>query len=294
VSATEAINQAYAGLDSWEDSAILETLAEGQERAIEAVRAALPDLAAAAAAIAERIGPRGRIIYTGAGSSGLIAALDGAELGGTFGWPAERVAFAIAGGPIMTPGMSNSGEDDRDRGRAEMLALKPRRDDVAIAVSASGATPYTLAAAEAARSAGALTIALANNPNAPLLATSDKSVLLDTGAEVIAGSTRLNAGTAQKAALALISTLAMIRLGHVYDGLMVDVRIDNAKLHRRALATLMHITGSKEGAAEAALALAGGKVKPAALILKGVAPGEADRMLERARGNLRAALAELE
>ena len=294
MSATEAINRAYIGLDAWDDETILETLAEGQGRAVAAIQAALPDIAAAARAIAARIGPRGRIIYTGAGSSGLIAALDGVELGGTFGWPDGRVAFAVAGGPVMTPGMSNRAEDDGARGEADMKALKPTGEDVAIAVAASGTTPYTLAAANAARTAGTLTIGIANNREAALLAAVDVPVLLDTGPEVIAGSTRLNAGTAQKAALALISTLAMIRLGHVYDGLMVDMRIDNTKLHRRALAALMHITGSDEEAAETALARAGGKIKPAALILKGIAPAEADRILERARGNLRTALAELE
>ena len=174
-----------------------------------------------------------------------------------------------------------------------MLALEPQAVDAVIGVAASGTTRFTLAAISAARNAGALTIGLANNRDAPLLAEVDVPVFLDSGPEIIVGSTRMGAGTAQKAALGLISSLAMIRLGHIYDGLMVNLRIDNAKLRKRALTTLATITGAGEAEAEAALDRAGGKVKAAALLLRGLDLAEAERTLNAAHGNLRTALASL-
>jgi N-acetylmuramic acid 6-phosphate etherase len=293
MTSTETISPRYHGLDSWNDEAILAAFVEGQERAIAAVRKAHEAIAAAARAIVARIGDSGRIIYVGAGSSGLIAALDGMELGGTFGWPDERVAFILASGTILKPGMTGGIEDDGERGGAEMAALAPRPDDAVIAVAASGSTAFTLAATEAARQAGALTIGLANNQDAPLLLQVDRPIFLESGPEIIVGSTRMNAGTAQKAALGLLSSLAMIRLGHVHDGLMVNLRVDNAKLRNRALAMLVHITGCSQGDAAQALDLCGGRVKPAALVARGLAPAEAERALAAAKGNLRTALTRL-
>lgn len=290
---TETINRRYVGLDSWRDEAILAAFVEGQERAIAAVKYAQSAIAAAARAIVARVGQTGRIIYIGAGSSGLIAALDGVELGGTFGWPDERMAFVLATGTALRPGLPGESEDDAGRGRADIAALNLAREDAVIAVAASGTTGFTLAATAEARAAGALTVGIANNPGAPLLEQVDVPVLLDSGPEIIAGSTRMNAGTAQKAALGLISSLAMIRLGHIYDGLMVDMRVDNAKLRKRALSTLMHIAGCEEAKAAEAFDRCGGSVKRAALVLRGAAPDEADRILVAAGGNLRSALARL-
>ena len=290
---TETISARYQGLDSWGDEAILAAFIEGQERAVAAVKSAQPAIARAAGAIVARLGTTGRIIYVGAGSSGLIAALDGMELGGTFGWPDERVVFVLAGGNVLKPGMDGGPEDDTIRAVSVMTALAPRREDVVIAVAASGSTAFTLAATAAGRKAGALTIGLANNRDALLLQGVDVPILLDSGPEIIVGSTRMNAGTAQKAALGLLSSLTMIRLGYVYDGLMVNLRVDNAKLRKRALAMLVQIAGCDREEAGRALDRCHGRVKAAALVLRGLAPAEADRVLAAAQGNLRAAFAML-
>jgi N-acetylmuramic acid 6-phosphate etherase len=288
---TETISPRYRGLDVWKDEDVLEAMWEGQARAIAAVRRALPSIGWAARSMAERLGDAGRIIYVGAGTSGRLAALDGAELAPTFGWPESRTKFLLAQGPVLTAAASSFNEDDAPRGRIEMLALEPTSADAVIAVAASGTTPYTRAAALAASEKGALVIAIANNADAPLFQQADVPILLDTGAEIISGSTRMNAGTAQKSALNLLSSLLMIRLGHVYDGLMVNLNVSNEKLRQRALAILMRITGCAREAAAAALDACGGQVKPAALVIKGLSAHEAAEALAKSGGNLRAALA---
>lgn len=293
MSTTEAISQHYRGLDAWDDAAILAAFTDGQKRAVAAVETASEAIAAAAESVVARLGDNGRLIYVGAGTSGLLAALDGMELAGTFDWPEVRTVFVLAQGTELKPGMTGGSEDDGALAEAEItrLALKPA--DVVIAVAASGSTPFTLAAVAAARSAGALTVGLANNPQAPLLAGVDRPVLLDSGVEVIAGSTRMGAGTAQKAALGLLSSLIMIRLGRVHDGHMVNLRADNAKLYKRAVTMLADITDVDEREASKALDACGGQVKQAALVAKGLAPAEAARILAETQGNLRAAMARL-
>ena len=290
---TEGINHRYRGLDTWADRDVLQALWEGQWRAIECVRPALPALAAAARAIAERVGGQGRLIFVGSGSAGRLAGLEAMELGPTFGWPDDRIHLLLAGGETLSPGGHGAVEDDAADGERRIAALAPGAADVAIAVAASGSTAFTLAAARAARKAGALAIGLANNPGTALLASVDHPILLDSGAEVISGSTRMAAGTAQKAALNLLSTLAMVRLGHVYDGLMVDLRVENAKLRDRAVGMLVEIAGCPREAAAEALARAGGSVKAAALCLKGARIEETGRLLAEAGGNLRTALGRL-
>ena len=293
MSKTETISQAYRGLDGWDDDAILAAFAEGQRRAVASVERASAALGKAARAVVERLGQSGRLIYVGAGTSGLLAALDGMELAGTFDWPEARTEFVLAQGGELKPGMAGGSEDDGTLADARMTALVPQPTDAVIAVAASGSTPFTLAAVASARRAGALTIGLANNPDAPLLAAVDLPVLLDSGPEVIAGSTRMGAGTAQKAALGLLSSLIMIRLGRVYDGHMVDLRVDNAKLRRRAVSMLVDIAEVDEGRAGEALDTCGGNVKQAALVAKGLRPEEAVALLARTRGNLRAAMVQL-
>ncbi|MDJ1158171.1 N-acetylmuramic acid 6-phosphate etherase [Chelatococcus sp. SYSU_G07232] len=290
---TESICSRYRGLDTWSDEDILDAFWEGQLRAVAAVREARAALAEAARAMAGRLGEDGRIIYVGAGSSGRLGALDAVELGPTFGWPDERIVLLLAEGARLEPGLSGSFEDDAERGGAAMRALVPGASDVVIALAASGRTPFTCAAAEAAAEAGALVIAFANNADAPLFRSAGVAVLLDTGPEIISGSTRMGAGTAQKAALGLLSSLAMIRLGHVYDGLMVNLRVENAKLRERALGILTDITGCPQDAAARALDACGGRIKPAVLVAKGAAPSQADRLLRQAGGNLRKALGQL-
>ncbi|MFO0989435.1 MAG: N-acetylmuramic acid 6-phosphate etherase [Alphaproteobacteria bacterium] len=290
---TETISPRYRGLDVWKDDDILEAMWEGQARAIAAVRRALPSIGWAARSMAERLGVAGRIIYVGAGTSGRLAALDGAELAPTFGWPEARTVFLLAQGPVLSAAASSANEDDAPRGRSEMLALAPGPEDAVVAVAASGTTPYTRAAALAAAEQGALVIAIANNADAPLFQQADVPILLDTGAEIIGGSTRMNAGTAQKSALNLLSSLLIVRLGHVYDGLLVNLNVSNEKLRQRALAILMRMPGCAREAAAAALDACGGRVKPAVLVIKGSSASEAAKVLARSGGNLRTALADL-
>ncbi len=292
MTATETIDPRHIGLDSWADETILGCLLDGQKRAVSAVESALAALADAARAIASRLGETGRIVYVGAGSSGTIAAFDGIELGGTFGWPDERIAFVLASGDRIAP-LAGGAEDDADGAQATIAALDLTSNDAVIAVSASGTTPFTLAAVAEAETRGVLSVGVSSNRNSPLLKLVDIPVFLDSGPEVIVGSTRMGAGTAQKAALNLISTLAMIRLGHVYDGLMVNLRADNHKLRQRAVRMLRAITGCAEEDAAAALSRCAGRVKPAALVIKGIAPAEADRILDASGGNLRSAFARL-
>ena len=287
---TETIDPRYRGLDTWDDQTILDAFLDGQARAIAAVRPALPAIAAAAEVIAARIEPAGRLIYTGAGSSGRQAALDGMELGATFSWPAERLAFVLAEGLLLDPGVKMSDEDDTNAAATAMRDLKLGAADCVIAVAASGTTPFTLTAAETARAAGALVVAIANNSGAPLFGYADHAILLDTGAEVISGSTRMNAGTAQKAALGLLSSLLMTRLGHVHDGLMVSMRIDCAKLERRAARIVAALAGCTPDVAGEALAASQNRIKPAVLIAGGAEATRADALLTQASGNLRVAL----
>jgi len=212
---------AYAGIDNWPDERILEALVGGQERAIAAVRRAAPAISRAAQVVAERIAQGGRLVYAGAGTSIRVAVQDGSELPATFGMPEDRLLYLIAGGrEAMFETLADAEDDEADGARqAEACGA----GDVMVAVAASGSTPFTVAAARRAREKGCYVIAVVNNPGSPLAAAADLEILLASGPEVIAGSTRLGAGTAQKAALNLLSTLTHIRLGAVHDGLMVNV-----------------------------------------------------------------------
>lgn len=288
---TEAAG-AYAGIDTWSDQRILDALAEGQARAIGAVREAEPAIARAAGTLAERLRKGGRLIYAGAGASIRIALQDGWELPATFGMPEEQSAYLVAGGREAMSGPQLDAEDDEADGAAQAEICAP--GDVLVAVAASGSTPFTLAAARRAREKGALVIAVVNNPGSPLAAAADLEILLATGPEVIAGSTRLAAGTAQKAALNMLSTLAHIRLGAVHDGYMVNVHTGNAKLKRRAIGIVAAIAGVDEGLASRALDDAGGQVKPAVLLCKGAADhAAAQKLLADANENLRLAMSRL-
>jgi N-acetylmuramic acid 6-phosphate etherase len=287
---TETNAARYRGLDTWSDGEILDAFWEGQSRAIGAVRSALPSIAAAAQSLAQRLNAGGRVVYAGAGASGLLAAGDAMEIGPTFNWPDDRVFVLLAGGTDLTPGLKGDVEDHDDRGRLEAEALKLTANDAIIAVAASGTTRYTLAVMEAAARAKALTIAIANNAGAPMLKAADHGILLETGPEVISGSTRMNAGTAQKAVLNMLSSLTMIRLNRVHDGLMVDLRVQNAKLRDRAIGILQSITGASKDSAAKALAACNDRIKPAALVLAGHTPAEAERILSQTGGSLRAAL----
>lgn len=282
----------YAGIDTWPDDRILAALVEGQQRAVEAVRQAAPAIARAANVLARRLAAGGRLIYAGAGTSIRVAVQDGSELPATFGMPEEKLAYLIAGGRAAMFDTRADAEDDEADGAAQAETCTPA--DTLVAVAASGSTPFTVAAARRAREKGATVIAVVNNPGSRLAAEADLEILLASGPEVIAGSTRMGAGTAQKAALNLLSTLTHIKLHAVHDGLMVNVETGNAKLRRRAAGILAAIAGVGTDEAAAALERASGQVKPAVLLCAGAKDiAAAQRLLSDADGNLRLAMARL-
>jgi N-acetylmuramic acid 6-phosphate etherase len=284
---TESSSPRYKDLDTWEAGEILEALLDRQLSAVAAVRAAKASIEAAALAAAERLKGGGRLAYAGAGTSGRLAVQDGTELTPTYGWPKGRLVYLLAGGEEALLRSVEGAEDDAEAGREAASGLSA--EDVLVGVAASGRTPYTVAAVQEAGSRGALTVGIANNPDTPLLRAAQHPVFLDTGSEVIAGSTRMSAGTAQKVTLNLFSTLTMIRLGRVYDNHMVEVELTNHKLWNRGVEILRELTGSERGQAEAALKEAGGRVSLAVLLLKGMGLEEARGLLVET-GSLRAAL----
>ncbi len=291
--ATESVDPRYRDLDAWPPESALLALWEAQLAAVAAVGPALPALAAAARAAAERLRRGGRLVYAGAGTSGRIAAQDGAELPPTFDWPRDRLVLLRAGGAAAFASAIENAEDDETAAHAAIAAHAIGDNDVVLGVAASGGTRFTCACLAAAAARGALTIAVANSPGGRLLGLATHPILVATGAEPIAGSTRLKAGTAQKVVLNLFSTLVMLQLGRVHAGLMVDMRASNEKLRVRGLRMLCQITGADDAAARAALAGAEGSVKLAVLLLRGLDAAAARALLARHGGHLRAALATL-
>jgi N-acetylmuramic acid 6-phosphate etherase len=280
-------------LDTLSPQAALDLLLSGQMDALSAVSEARPALACGAARMAESLRSGGHIAYAGAGSSGLMAMADALELPGTFGIPVERIILCMAGGMPSDAHMPGDTEDDPDAARAAGAALCAK--DTAIVVSASGTTPFALAFATAARASGASVIALANVPGAALFAQADIAVCLPTPPEVLAGSTRMGAGTAQKAALNMMSTLAGVLLGHVHAGQMVNLRADNAKLRARALGMVARIAHVAHDPARAALEQSGWDVKLAILLAAGAPdPDTARKLLDQAQGRLEPALTHLQ
>lgn len=290
---TEDTDPAFADLDQWDTARALEKLHESQMAAVAAVGPALPDLARAVDAAAERLSAGGRLIYAGAGTSARIAVQDGAELLPTFGWPADRVAFVVAGGEEALLRPVEKAEDGAEAASVRIAELDVGANDVVIAVAASGETPFTIAALRAAKTRGALTIGVASNPGTTLITEADHGILLATGAEPVSGSTRMKAGTAQKVALNLFSTMAMVRMGRVYRGLMVDMIATNEKLRRRAVRMVASLDGCSDAEAESALAAAGGDLKAAVLVRRGLDVAAARALLERHGGRLRDAMAEV-
>lgn len=283
---TEQGLRRYRDADTWPAEEAVAAMLDNQLGAFFAVRAALHRLAAAATAAAGWLRERGRLVYCGAGASGRLAVQDGVELHPTFGWPSDRLAYLVAGGETALVRSAEGAEDDTKAGAREAAALGFGEADVLVAVTASGTTRYTRAVQAAARDAGALTVALANNPGTPLLAEAALPVLLRTGPEFLAGSTRMTAGTAQKVALNLFSTRLMTELGRVYRGLMVDMVPSNAKLVVRAHRMVAAICGVPEPQAAAAWEEAGGCVKVAVLMLDGLDRAGAERALRDAAGRL--------
>ncbi len=292
---TEDLDPHFIDLDRWTSLEAVSAMIEGQFAAIGAVQGAASAIAKAVDAAALRLADgKGRLVYAGAGTSGRVAVQDGVELLPTYSWPWERLAFAVAGGEIALMRAVENAEDDVEAGLAFVAGAKIDKDDVVIGVAASGKTPYTMAVLGAARRAGALTIAMANNPDTPMLTAAEHGILLDTGSEPVCGSTRMKAGTAQKVALNMLSTALMVRLGGVYKGLMVGMQATNAKLRVRAGRIVMALSNCDESTAAQALDFCKGDIRSAVLMALGIddAQERAD-MLTSSRGNLRAALAPL-
>ncbi len=288
---TERPHPVHTQLLRCDTAALVDALAADQAQAAQAVRAAGPQLAQAVDAAAPRLAAGGRIVYVGAGTSGRLGLLDSVELHPTFSWPRERSPALLAGGERALFVAVEGAEDSIENGVADIAALQLTPLDVVLLIAASGTTPYTVAAAGAARAAGALTVGIANNPGTPLPAACEIAVVLDTGPEVISGSTRLKAGTAQKIALNTFSSAVMVKLHKVYGNLMVDVRATNAKLVARALRLTVLATGAEPAAADAALAACGGSVKVAIVMLKaGVKAANAVARLDAAQGDIDAAV----
>jgi N-acetylmuramic acid 6-phosphate etherase len=290
---TETVDPRFADVDRWPTVSVVETMLEGQLAAIAALKDQTAAIAAAAEAAAARMHQGGRLVYAGAGTSGRLAVQDGVELTPTYNWPSDRLVFLVAGGMGALMRSVEGAEDNVEAAREEVAAAEVGPNDVLIAVAASGRTPYAVAALEAAGARGALTIAIANNPGTPLLAAADHPIVADTGAEIVAGSTRMKAGTAQKAALNMLSTAIMLRCGLVHRGLMVNMRISNEKLFQRARRMVATLAGIDEARAADALELAGKDLRRAVLIARGVSPEEAVERLASAGGNLGDALATL-
>jgi N-acetylmuramic acid 6-phosphate etherase len=288
---TEDRLERYRDADTWPAERSLAAMLDHQMAAFAAVRDALPALARAARAAAARLQRKGRLVYAGAGASGRLAVQDGVELLPTFGWPPERLCYLIAGGEAALVRSIEGAEDDAEAALAAVEALALGDADVVVALAASGRTAFTCAVQRRARAFGTLNIGLANNPGTPLLAEAEIPVLLATGPEFLAGSTRMTAGTAQKIALNLLSTQIMMALGRVYQGFMVDVVPTNAKLVARAKGIVRALAGCTAAEAEALWAKAGGDLKLAVLLADGLDPAAARARLEAAGGNLRRARA---
>jgi N-acetylmuramic acid 6-phosphate etherase len=294
VQRTEQQHPNAGGLDLQPPATALRLLAEAQIEAASAVLAATGTIAAAAEIAVETLRGGGRIAYAAAGSSGLMALADALELPGTFGIPRDRIVVLIAGGTEALANLAGAPEDDTDQAMRDVADAGLSEGDCLIALSASGTTPYAVAALKQARQRKLSTIAIANNPATPIIELADAGIVLATPPELIAGSTRMGAGTAQKIALNMLSTLIAIRLGHVHDGYMVNLQADNLKLKGRAARIVAAVSGCDGNAAHRWLEEAGGSVKTAVLLAAGASDRKAAaRLLEGTGQRLRPALSEL-
>jgi N-acetylmuramic acid 6-phosphate etherase len=278
-------------LDEMSVESILYLMNEEDRRVPEAVARALPQIAAAVRGLVEAWRSGGRWIFIGAGTSGRLAALDAAECRPTFGTPPERVLALLAGGPSAAARSVEGAEDDRTAAVGDLDGLALHPDDVVVGLAASGSTPYVVSAVEHASKMGCATVGISNNAGSELGAAAGVVIELDTGPEVLTGSTRLKAGTSQKMVLNMLSTAAFARLGKVYENLMVDLQAANEKLAQRARRIVREATGLAEGEADELLEKAGGSVKTAVVMGKtGISPGDASRLLETVDGSVRQAL----
>jgi N-acetylmuramic acid 6-phosphate etherase len=289
---TEALHPLSSGLHLAPPDQVIARGLAAQKAALAVVESAAPALQTAAVAAADALRSGGKLAYAGAGSSGLMALADCLELLGTFGIPTDRTPMLFAGGADALLKMTGGVEDDPALASGDLDRAGLGRGDVLIAVSASGTTPYTLVVCDLAAKAGVRIVGIANVPGSPLLQVADIPILLDTGPEIVAGSTRLGAATAQKVALNLISVTLGVLLGHIHDGMMVNVIADNIKLRDRAARIVAQVARVEKEAALTALDQTGGAVKPAVLVARGATPQAAKERLMRAGGHLAIALQE--
>lgn len=289
---TESSLDLYRDLDTWPLGQTLAAVVESNAAALEAVRRALPDLERAATGIERCLAGGGRLIYLGAGTSGRLALQDAAELPPTFGF--ERTVALLAGGEGAGGQAVEDAEDDEEDARRRLRGLELTIGDAVVGIAASGSTPFTVAGLAFAHAQGAFTVGIANNAHTPLLSAGEVGVLLETPPEVLAGSTRLAAGTAQKVALNALSTAVLVRLGGAYGNLMVGMRPQNSKLRGRAARIVIEATGCAPAEADAALAAAlavGGGVREAVVtLLTGLEPGAARARLAACSNRVREAV----
>ncbi|MFD7081015.1 N-acetylmuramic acid 6-phosphate etherase [Streptomyces sp. NPDC059918] len=289
---TEAFRPELAEIDRLSTLDIARTMNAEDAGVPAAVAAQLPRIAAAIDAIAPRMARGGRLVYAGAGTAGRMGVLDASECPPTFNTDPAQVVGLIAGGPGAMVRSVEGAEDSKELAAADLAALDIGPDDTVVGISASGRTPYAIGAVEYARTRGALTVGLSCNAGSALAAAAEHGIEAVTGPELLTGSTRLKAGTAQKLVLNLISTITMIRLGKTYGNLMVDLRASNEKLRARSRRIVALATGAPDEEIEAALDAAGGEVKQAVLVLLGGVDGPAAaELLTAAHGHLREALA---
>jgi N-acetylmuramic acid 6-phosphate etherase len=288
---TEQRNPASKNLDRMSALQIVRLMNREDRKVAAAIGRTLPAVARAVEAIVRAIRDGGRLIYVGAGSSGRMAVLDAAECPPTFGTSPKLVRALIAGGGPAVTGAVEGAEDSRSSALRDLRAVKLARRDVLVGIMASGTTPYVLAALQYARKRGAMTVAITVNPNTPVARLARILIATEVGPEVLTGSTRLKAGTAQKMVLNMLSTAAMARLGHVYENLMIDVKASNQKVSDRIVRILAEASGKSLSAAEHALRQAGDNMRVALVMLKrGVDAQAAKTRLHEAQGDLHAAL----
>jgi N-acetylmuramic acid 6-phosphate etherase len=291
--ATEERNPRSRELDRLSTQELVRVIHHEDATVLAAVRKELPAIARAIDAVVDALSRGGRLIYVGAGTSGRLATLDAAECPPTFGTSPKLVQAVIGGGRRALTDAVEGAEDDAKQGARDLKARRITKADVVVGLTASGTTPYVLGALQLARRRGALTIGITSNRHAPIQRLARITIAPETGPEVVAGSTRMKAGTAQKLVLNMLSTAAMIRLGHVYSNWMVDVALTNEKLRRRGLRILQEASGAAESEAARALAEAGNRLRVALVMLKmKSSAGEARRRLRQAGGNLRRAMGE--
>ncbi len=290
---TETVDPRFVDLDRWPSERAVEAMLEGQLAAVAAIHSQVRAIADAADTAGDRLRHGGRLVYVGAGTSGRIAVQDGVELFPTYNWPQERLVFLMAGGLEALTMSAERAEDDADGARARIAESAVGREDVVIGVAASGRTPFTVAAIDAARAVGALTIGISNNADTPLLSAAEHAIAIVTGSEIVAGSTRMKAGTAQKAVLNMLSTTTMLRCGLVYRGLMVNMRVSNDKLLQRGRVMIRDIARVSNEDAGAALERADLEIKPGVLIALGADREQATQLLCDANGDLHVAVTAL-